>query len=124
MNSSVSARQSQLAGVLPPQFQTLFFPPQLLPGESLNQYQTLQTLVFRDLAPRSSIEWLLAIDIAELSWEIQRYNVLRHRLLSTSRQKAIEATLHRIDVAVAPAELQRAAEFYSKRLAATLLRLA
>ncbi|MDF0583792.1 hypothetical protein [Bradyrhizobium yuanmingense] len=78
----------------------------------MNQYQTLQTLVFRDLAPRSSIEWLLAIDIAELSWEIQRYHVLRHRLLSTSRQKAIEATLHRIDVAVTPAELQRAAECY------------
>jgi hypothetical protein len=26
--------------------------------------------------PRSAIEWLLAIDVAELSWEIQRYRIL------------------------------------------------
>ncbi|MGY4594607.1 L-rhamnose isomerase [Bradyrhizobium sp. GM22.5] len=38
--------------------------------------------------------------VAELSWEIQRYRVLRHKLLETYSQKAIEATLRRIGVVV------------------------
>jgi hypothetical protein len=51
----------------------------------------LQQAIFTDLAPQSAIEWLLAIDVAELSWEIQRSQLLRHKLLETYRQKANEA---------------------------------
>jgi hypothetical protein len=46
-------------------------PALLLPGESLDHYQALQHAIFADLAWRSAIKWLFAIDIAELSWEIQ-----------------------------------------------------
>lgn len=81
--------------------------------KSLDQYRALQAVIFQDIAPRSAIEWLLAIDIAALSWEMQRYRVLRHRLLNTYRQKAIEMALRRIDmVAIAP-DLQDMAEFYT-----------
>jgi hypothetical protein len=56
-----------------------------------------------DIAPQSAIEWLFAIDVAELSWEIQRYRILRHKLQDSYRQKAVEMMLRRIDVAgVAP----------------------
>ena len=44
------------------------------------------------------MEWLLAIGIAELSWEMLRYRVLRQKLLSTFRHRAVEATLRRIDL--------------------------
>jgi hypothetical protein len=65
------------------------------------------------LAPRSAIEWLLAIDVAELSWEIQRYRLLRHKLLETYRQKAIEAALRRVDmIGIAP-EFEDEAEYYT-----------
>ena len=71
----------------------------MLPGERLDHYHALRQAIFAGLAPRSAIEWLLAIDVAELSWEIQRYRLLRHRLLVTYRQQAIEAALRRIDMA-------------------------
>ena len=58
----------------------------------------MRQAIFADLAPRSAIEWLLAIDVAEPSWEIQRYRLLRHKLLESCRQKAIEAALRRIDL--------------------------
>ena len=103
MNGPDSLPQPQSASVLPPQFEALCPPPQLLPGENVNHYHALQGAIFRDLAPQSAIEWLLPIDIAELSWEMQRYRVLRHRFLNTYRQKAIEMTLRRVDVAgIAP----------------------
>jgi hypothetical protein len=50
---------------------------------------------------------------AELSWEIQRYRRLRHTLLETYRQKAIEAALRRIDmIGIAP-EFEDEAEYYT-----------
>ncbi|WP_409190037.1 hypothetical protein [Bradyrhizobium sp. RDM4] len=56
---------------------------------------------------------MLAIDVAELSWEIQRYRVLRHKVLETYRQKAIEAALRSIDmVGIAPG-FEDEAEYYT-----------
>lgn len=113
MNGPVNLPQPQSASLLPPQFAALCPTPQLLPGENIDHYQALQAVIFRDLDPRSAIEWLLAIDIAELSWEMQRYRILRHRLLSTYRQKAIEMTLRRIDVAGIAPDFQDVAEIYT-----------
>ncbi|MEY9590262.1 hypothetical protein ABIA06_002553 [Bradyrhizobium yuanmingense] len=113
MNGPVSLRQPQSASVLPPQFEALCPPPQLLPGENIDNYQALQSVIFRDLDPQSAIEWLLVIDIAELSWEMQRYRILRHRVLNTYRQKAIEMTLRRVDLTGIAPEFQDVAEIYT-----------
>ena len=100
---------------LPVEFEALAPPPLLLPGESLEHYRTLRQAIFADLAPRSAIEWLLAIDVAELSWEIQRYRCLRHKLLETHRQKAIEAALRRIDMLGIVPEFAAEAEYYTQK---------
>lgn len=113
MNGPVSLPQAQLAIVLPSEFEALCPPPQLLPGESIDHYHAVQAAIFRDIDPQSAIEWLLAIDIAELSWEMQRYRILRHRLLNTYRQKAIEVTLRRIDMAGIDPDFQDVAEIYT-----------
>ncbi|MCP3459189.1 hypothetical protein [Bradyrhizobium sp. CCGUVB23] len=113
MNGPFQTEQQLTAAVLPVEFEVLSPPPLLLPGEHLDHYQALRQAIFADLAPRSAIEWLLAIDVAELSWEIQRYRALRHKLLETYRQKAIEALLRRIDmVGIAP-EFEDQAEYYT-----------
>ena len=65
--------------------------------------------------PRSAIEWLLAIDVAELSWEIQRYRILRHKLLESSRQQAIEAALRRIDMGGIAPDFEAEAEYHTRR---------
>ncbi|WP_446481674.1 hypothetical protein [Bradyrhizobium sp. CAR08] len=95
------------------EFETLCPLHQLLPGENIDQYHALQAAIFRDLGPQSAIEWLLAIDTAELSWEMQRYRILRHRLLNTYRHKTIEMTLRRIDVVGIAPEFQDTAEAYT-----------
>ncbi|WP_244561260.1 hypothetical protein [Bradyrhizobium canariense] len=86
---------------IPVEFEVLYPAPQLLPGENIDP---ISRAPGRHLprhtatSPQAAIEWLLAIDVAELSWEIQRYRILRHKLLESYRQKAIEMTLRRIDV--------------------------
>ncbi|WP_247290239.1 MULTISPECIES: hypothetical protein [unclassified Bradyrhizobium] len=97
---------------IPAEFQALCPAPQLLPGESIDHYRALQTVIFRDIAPQSAIEWLLAIDVAELSWEMQRYRILRHKLLESYRQNAIEMTLRRIDVPGIVPDFENDAEHY------------
>ncbi|WP_409192576.1 hypothetical protein [Bradyrhizobium sp. RDM4] len=113
MNGLFQTAQQLPPTALPVEFHMLAPPPQLLPGESLDQYHALRQAIFAELAPRSAIEWLLAIDVAELSWEIQRYRVLRHKVLETYRQKAIEAALRSIDmVGIAPG-FEDEAEYYT-----------
>ncbi|WLA68420.1 hypothetical protein [Bradyrhizobium diazoefficiens] len=103
MNGPVPTAQQLTITAMPVELEVLVPPPLLLPGESLDHYHALRQAIFADLAPRSAIEWLLAIDVAELSWDIQRYRLLRHKLLETYRQKAIEAALRRIDmIGIAP----------------------
>ncbi|WP_375159488.1 hypothetical protein [Bradyrhizobium sp. RDT46] len=113
MNGPIDLRKPHRASILPPQYEALCPPPQLLPGENIDHYQALQAAIFRDLDPQSAIEWLLAIDIAELSWEMQRYRLLRHRLLGAFRQKAIEMILRRVDLAGIAPDFQDVAEIYT-----------
>lgn len=114
MNGLFQTPHELTVTALPVEFEALA-PPLLLPGEHLDQYQALREAIFADLAPRSAIDWLLAIDVAELSWEIQRYRVLRHKLLETYRQKAIEAALRRIDMVGIDPDFEEEAEFYTRQ---------
>lgn len=100
---------------LPAEFESLSAPPLLLPGESLEKYKLMRQAILTDLAPRNVIEWLLAVDVVELSWEIQRYRVLRHKLLDHYREKAIEQTLRHIDLAELPPEMEDAACHHIRR---------
>jgi hypothetical protein len=89
---------------LPTELEALAPPPLLLPGESLQRYQLMRQAILIELAPRSVIEWLLAIDVVELFWEIQRYRLLRQKLLEGYRLRAIEHCLRQIDLAGIPAD--------------------
>jgi hypothetical protein len=84
-------------------------PPLLLPGENLENYQTLRQTILDEIAPRSATEWLIAIDIVELSWEIQRYRLLRYKLLERYRQRAIADALSQIDLVGVPTECREEA---------------
>ncbi|MGY4334520.1 hypothetical protein ACVWWG_008937 [Bradyrhizobium sp. LB7.2] len=113
MNRPFPTSHQVTATQLPAEFEVLAPPPLLLPGENLEHYKALRQAIFADLAPRSAIEWLLAIDVAELSWEIQRYRLLRHKLLESCRQKAIETALRRIDLIGIGPESRDEAEYYT-----------
>ena len=57
----------------------------MLPGESFESYQMMRRAILSDIASKSAIEWLLAVDVVELSWEIERYRLLRHKILMQQR---------------------------------------
>ncbi|AWL91022.1 hypothetical protein CIT37_00895 [Bradyrhizobium ottawaense] len=113
MNGLFPTGRALAITALPAEFESLAPPPLLLPGEQLEHYQALRQAIFADLAPRSAIEWLLAIDVAELSWDIQRYRMLRHKLLEAYRHKAVEAALRRIDMVGIDPEFEAEAETYT-----------
>lgn len=98
MNAPFNTSLEFANALLPAEFESLSSPPLLLPGEVLEKYELMRHAIFAELAPHTAIEWLLAIDVAELSWEIQRYRVLRHKLLEHYREKAIEQCLRHIDL--------------------------
>jgi hypothetical protein len=83
--------------------------PSLLPGESLERYQFMRQAILADIAPQSAIEWLLVIDVVELSWEIERYRLLKRKVLDLFRRQAIEQGLLRIDLFAPPTEHNQAA---------------
>ncbi|MFK4538418.1 hypothetical protein [Bradyrhizobium ottawaense] len=115
MNGLFQTARALAITALPVEFESLAPPPLLLPGEQLEHYQALRQAVFTDLAPRSAIEWLLAIDVAERSWDIQRYRMLRHKLLESYRQKAVEAALRRIDIIGIDPNFEDQAEYYTQQ---------
>ncbi|MDN3275958.1 hypothetical protein QWJ07_16975 [Frankia sp. RB7] len=98
MNGPFHITTCPTSHVLPAELEILRPEPLLLPGESREQYDALQRIVLGDIAPRSAIEWLLAFDVAELSWEIRRYRSLRHKLLEAFRYRAVEIALSQIDL--------------------------
>src|ERR1700751_4176317 len=97
MNAPFDRAQVIALPSMPAEFEVLAPPPLLLPGESLEQYQLMRQAIVSEIAPRSAIEWLLVIDVIELSWDIKRYRLLRHKVLENYRQRAIERTLAQID---------------------------
>jgi hypothetical protein len=114
MNVPFNTPQPVAAAPMPMEFETLTPPPLLLPGENLEQYQLMQQAILAEIAPRSAIEWLLAIDVVELSWDIQRYRLLRHKILQTFRQQAVERALSRIDLVGIPPSFQEEASCYTR----------
>jgi hypothetical protein len=60
-------------------------------------YDAMRQLIIEDIQPRSNIEWLWLLDLAELSWEILRYRKLKVRAFAMYRVKAIETLLLQID---------------------------
>jgi hypothetical protein len=69
----------------------------LLAGESGHEFETIRQMMIDDIRPKTNIEWLWILDLAELSWEILRYRCLKQKTLESFRQVAIEAILRRLD---------------------------
>jgi hypothetical protein len=69
----------------------------LLAGESRHEFETIRQMMIDEIHPRTNLEWLWILDLAELSWEILRYRCLKQKTLESFRQVAIEAILRRLD---------------------------
>jgi len=99
---------------IPLELEALTPKPLMLPGEKLEQYQLMGRAIIAEIAPRSAIEWLLAFDLVELSWDIKRCRILRHKVLETYRQQAIERALDRIDLIGIPPDVREEVNYYTR----------
>jgi hypothetical protein len=112
MNAPFDRTQVVALPAMPAEFEVLAPPPLLLPGESIEQYQLMRQAIVSEIEPQSVIEWLLVIDVIELSWDVTRYRMLRHKVLENYRQRAIERTLAEIDSAGIPRSFEEDANFH------------
>jgi hypothetical protein len=96
------------------ELEALVPPPKLLPDEILEHYQLIRQAILADIAPRSAIDWLLAFDMVELSWDIQRYRNPVPQGLRDLSPATIERALSRIDLVDFPPSLQAEANHYTR----------
>jgi hypothetical protein len=118
MNVNVTISQDSARIPMPAFLKAIARPVSLLPGEDPEEFEALRDIIIHDIAPQSGIEWLWTIDLIELSWDIQRYRTLRHKVLETHRQRAIAQALRRIDCAGIPSASQEIAYGHVQRNAA------
>jgi hypothetical protein len=90
-------------------------PVSLLPGEDAAEFDAIRDAVIHEVAPQSGIEWLWTIDLIALSWDIQRYRRLRHKVLEAYRQAAVESVLQRLDLAGISQEYLQPARNHTKQ---------
>jgi hypothetical protein len=95
-----------------------FSEPFLLAGESLRDFEVVRAMLIDEVRPESFIEWLWALDLVELSWEILRYRHLKNKILDAHRAPAIEAILTRVDGEGMPVEAMPMVRVQARRAAA------
>jgi hypothetical protein len=66
----------------------------VLPGETEEEYLEVMSLMIEDTGPRTNIDWLCAIDLASLWWEIRRYRIWMTAIIKTNRAEAVEKALY------------------------------
>jgi hypothetical protein len=71
--------------------------PRLLPGETDEDFYRLFELVESDLLPDTDMEWLWAIDLAWLWFDIWRYRRWKTAILLINRTAALENALAKTD---------------------------
>jgi hypothetical protein len=71
--------------------------PQLLLGERPEDFYVLFEAMLCELIPDLDLEWLLAIDLAWLLFEIERYRRWKNAIVVMSKRPALEEALMRSD---------------------------
>ena len=116
--NSQTAAESCGSLTVPAELMPFSEPSFLLPGESRQDYEAVRQMMVDDIRPENNIEWLWALDLVELSWEILRYRRLKKRILDAHRVAAIEAILQRLDGEGMPAEAMPMVRTRARRAAA------
>src|SRR5229473_954774 len=116
--NSQTARESRGSLTVPTELIPFSEPSFLLPGESRQDFEAIRQMMVDDIRPETNIEWLWALDLVELSWEILRYRRLKKRILDAHRVTAIEAILQRVDGEGMPAEAMPTVRTSARRAAA------
>jgi hypothetical protein len=69
----------------------------VLPGETEQEFLEVMSMMILDITPQNYIEWLCAIDLACLWWEIQRYRCWKVAIIRANRSAALVDALYKSD---------------------------
>jgi hypothetical protein len=97
MSPNADEKKEQVALVVPPEIAVILGRPPLTRVEDRDAYDRL----FADLAvewvPRTTTEWLIVKDIADLSWDVLRKRRAMADMLDSSLRTALQALLRSAD---------------------------
>jgi hypothetical protein len=62
----------------------------VLPGEKEDEFLQMMAMMVVDIAPLTNIEWLCAIDLGSLLWEVQRYLRWKIAIVMINRAEALK----------------------------------
>jgi hypothetical protein len=71
--------------------------PRLLPGERREDFLLFFEAMVNELLPDSDLEWLLAVDLAWIYREIERYRRWKNAIIAVNQRAALEEALVRSD---------------------------
>jgi hypothetical protein len=66
-----------------------FFTPPVLISENCGEYESMRAAVANTIRPQNTIEWILVIDVMNLSWEIRRLAKDKANLINLNWKDAI-----------------------------------
>jgi hypothetical protein len=101
MSATANTNPHRVANPASLSLEAIAHPPLLLPGERLEDYEALRSMIICEVAPRTGIERLWTIDLIELSWDIQRYRALRHKVPVCDRASVTTGRRHRYSSRIA-----------------------
>jgi hypothetical protein len=80
-----------LSSIVPAHIAELMGPPPILKTESREAYDRFVIELAREWCPRATIEWLLLLDLAHVSWDILRLQRAAANIVNISTKEALAA---------------------------------
>jgi len=77
----------------PPGLKSLFKDPPLIGDEKREDYENLCSAIVAAIKPSDAVAWLLARDLADLSWELRRERNLKLQIIKLAQLRVINGFL-------------------------------
>ena len=88
-----AARQPNVAGITNQEWQDLFGPPPLIPGEEQTAYEALSRRVTAEVRPRDVLEEMLVREVVDLVWDRRSLRRLMAEILGAAMEQPIPSEL-------------------------------
>jgi hypothetical protein len=86
----------------------------LLAGESRREFENIRCMIIDDVRPKTHIEWLWILDLAEMSWEILHYRCLKQKILESYRSSCNRSNIAATGRLIVPLGAVRLMELQEK----------
>src|SRR6266700_1150132 len=78
---------------IPAELEGFFKHPPMRIGENRHVYEQVRRGIIETIGPRNMIEWLLVLDVADLTWEIRRLGKDKAAIVNATWKEALRMIL-------------------------------